>query len=124
MYVQVNIGRNVASVPMSEHHWGSFQASVLEALGELIEDVTGQMHINLGDYVETHRGEGHWGGTGEPEEESVHFSAVFSTNGATGSEVAEAMTAFTRELRYLAEQYGQEAIALITGSRLIKPRRR
>lgn len=122
-YVQINLGRNIGDVPMSPEFWVGFNRSSLRALEELVVDIEGP-DTNCNGRIERHLGVGHWD-QGEASEESVHYSVLIDVSKAKGpGEVAQAMTAFTRELRWLAESYGQEAIALITGSRLIKPKRK
>lgn len=117
MYVQVNIGRNVKGEPMQDTQWQAFQGDVRSAINDLIWDLAR-------DYkdieIETHRGTGYYN---RVEEQSVHVSFFIPVFGiiTTGPQTAAAMTSFTRHLRVLAREYGQDSIALITGSRLLKP---
>ena len=122
-YVQVNIGRNVGDEPMSDFLWVEFQNEVARALIDLIWDTEPDREASPStDEIEIHEGRGNWGGRGTPDEESVHYSILVETGKLPVGEFAHAMADFTRALRDLAGEFGQEAIALITGSRLLKPR--
>lgn len=105
MYIQVNMGRNIGNTPMEDNPWESFIAAVQDAL---IDHRASLDLANLDD-LEMHEGLGTWAdGT---EEESVHISGLFRDDyDLDGLRVT---------LRDIQIVYGQEAVALITGSELI-----
>lgn len=104
MYVQVNIGRNIANEPMAPTEWRRFNQSVIGALSDSHRSIT------CPD-TEIHRGEGSWvSEEGMVWEESAHISAFgydFDLDKLRGL------------LSGLAKEYNQDSIALITNSELI-----
>ncbi len=115
-YIQVNIGRNVGDVPMSDLRWLDFQNEVMHALLDLIADVENEPNFRT-SRIEIHDGVGSWGG--DREEESLHLSILLSPI-TPAPMTNRAMVSFKHRLQEIAAEYGQEAIALITGSRLLK----
>lgn len=113
-YIQVNIGRNVDNVPMSDELWDEFRENV--GMG-LVDAVIGSVKISDEHFeeivagVEYHFGTGTWDGGSE---DSCHIS-IFSP--------AEIEPEYLGRLRqYLADTkryYSQEAIALIVESELV-----
>lgn len=114
MYVQVNIGRNVGTEPMSAQRWQDFQQDVISSLNGF------QLYL---DYkapaitYEIHSATGTWDGI---EEESAHISTLVDTSKSEGRPLANAFTHLNKDLRDIAARYDQEAIALISGSKLLK----
>lgn len=115
-YVQANIGRNAHhAVELDETTWQGFIGKVRNVLLEIESDT-----IKPGadtHRVEVHYGWGEYNGQGEA---SAHVSLLIDRR-LDGDVMAHAMVKARRSLAQLAYDYGQEAIALITGSRLIKP---
>ena len=104
-YVQVNIGRNVGGVPMSDERWDRFHADITMAL---LKAYRGNGVPN----VSFHTGEGFWNDetTGELMSEESAYISTFADIDAFALRV---------DLARLRDEYGQDAIALIIGSDLI-----
>lgn len=119
-YLQVNIGRNVGDVPMSDLTWLDFQNAVLRGLVDLIWDTEPSRTAppSFGEIM-VHSGGGTWGES--VVEESVHLSYCLETGQLPAPQFARAITDFNNYLRGVADEYQQEAIAVITGSKLLKP---
>lgn len=96
VYVQANFGRNVGDEPMSDDQWNLFRADV---------------QVAFGVRTEAHFGQGTYDGVTE---DSCHVS---------GFVLGGRVEALEAELAALAAEYGQDSIALIVGSRLIKAAR-
>lgn len=97
-YTQVNIGRNINSKPMTQEKWEEFQAHVYILMSDCA------IEPNL----EIHNGYGHWDGMVE---ESTHISML--------SEDIVDLDRLRDGLVDLKKEYGQDTIALITGSELV-----
>lgn len=105
MYIQVNIGRNIGDTPMSDHQWDMFRLAVSQAIC---------LSVRSDDHVpetgnELHKGVGYWQ---DGEEESAHISRY--------DERGFDLVQLRNDLRGLANQFGQNTIALIAGSELIE----
>lgn len=96
-YIAANIGRNIDTMPLSLHHWQAFQAKTADAL-TLTTGTTAQV-INY---------DGEWQGTTE---DAAH---VFVLSPMPLTDKMRAL--LTESLSGLAEQYKQDAIALIEGT--------
>ena len=96
IYVQANFGRNIGIEPMSAERWEEFARRVATAF--LVD-------------TETHFGTGTYGGITE---DSAHVSGFMPTSGIPFLRV---------ELSDLAAEFGQDSIALVIGSELIKAAR-
>ena len=121
MYVQVNAGRNVGTVPMSDERWDRFYAELSWALGRYAADMTPGLEWT--DYAldaERHTGLGTWDGVTE---ESMHVSLYWDdATPADKRDYAADLAAgdtLRATLKALARGYGQDALALIVGSELI-----
>lgn len=111
MYVQINIGRNIGTIPMDIHTWLSFQGDVLIELEKSALSVPASIFVST---VEVHTGTGRWFDheTGEFVSED---SAKISFFDPAGFDLDTLRTA----LGELKLRYSQDNIALITGSELI-----
>lgn len=99
MYIQVNIGRNIDNEPMEVIKWGGFINDVKDAIYHSSESAGS---------IEVHHGTGVWDGH---EEDSVHVSLLAYR---LDTDLLENL------LASLAQEYGQESIALIVSqSKLI-----
>lgn len=115
MYIQANIGRNVADKyrdeygmnldpRMSDDLWAEFQNDVVSIFRQNAE------HSNAGEDLpsfQVHLGMGEWDGVVE---ESAHIS-IYWEHGFDLDMIRQALTA-------LAVDYGQDNIAFIVGSEL------
>ena len=107
-YAQLNIGRNVGTVPMDDKQWAWFIStaqSVLMGAQHLIPCGHGDAQRND---VQVHRGAGVWGGVAE---ESAHVSLYWET-GMDADYINE-------QAGVMARMFDQDAIAVITGSTLV-----
>ena len=102
MYAQINIGRNIADVPMPAERW---QAFIRGAERIMLAYVGGSSAE-----VEIHEGHGRWA---DVPEESAHISTFIDRD--LGTEWLE------RQVSRLCEEYEQDSIALIvtSGSKLV-----
>lgn len=107
-YAQLNIGRNVGSVPMDDKQWDWFISTAQSVL-------MGAQHripVNHGnaqrDDVQVHRGARVWGGVAE---ESAHVSLYWET-GMDADYITE-------QAGVMARMFDQDAVAVILGSTLI-----
>lgn len=92
--VVIGIGRNIGSIPMHDRAWTLFRADLRACLSEVVADVHG------------HTTESDWG-----EEQSYWLAGL-----------AVSLPVLEGGLADLARRYGQEAIALTTGTtRLVQP---
>lgn len=103
MYIQVNIGRNVLTMPMGEKFWNAFQEDVVRILDGYRE------HSDMGHEVpEIHLGTGVWDGRVEESAKiSLYHEGGFDLDG------------IREQLRQLKLKYLQDNIALIIGSELV-----
>lgn len=114
-YVQLNIGRGVTdSGPLTEYEWEQFQAEAKDLLLMLFQDLA--CKPVTGVTVEFHTGNGVWV---DHSEESVHISILIPVFVKSDQDAA-IMARFTRQVKQLAKDNHQEAIALIVGSKLVK----
>lgn len=114
-YVQLNIGRTVTDQgPLTDTEWETFQADAKDMLVELWQDLSGE--YRGAPTVEVHTGGGVWL---DHSEESAHLSILIPV-GVQHATQAVIMARFNRGLKILARNFSQEAIALITGSKLVK----
>jgi hypothetical protein len=128
MYIQANIGRNVAerdgsTRAMNDTAWLNFQNDVKEeVMMSLLAAGLGGL-VSLSSF-QVHTGTGEWNGV---KEESAHVSVYFDHDGRTydgtmGSWLdrrPDVRKALEVKLAYLAFQYGQDAIAfMVTDSHL------
>ena len=107
-YAQLNIGRNVGDVPMDAATWAEFIREARVALAESVVDTDGMRSTWLYDNTQAHYGRGEWGGVAE---DSAHVSLFAEQGMHVGN--------LKRWARDMAATYGQDAIALITGSELV-----
>ena len=115
MYIQVNAGRNVGTVPMSDERWGAFYGEITWALAWYAHTVTPSRA--WGEYLvdtERHTGQGTWDGVAE---ESMHVSLYWDDDTAPAdrdyARDLEAGNLLRATLRDLAREYGQDSIALV-----------
>jgi hypothetical protein len=118
MYIQANIGRNAANVPMSDTAWENFQNDVRDEILTAVWEWLG-VDIKPGDF-QVHTGMGEWDGVPE---ESAHASVYFDTDtsavalyregGKWTSRKDKVTQALETRLSRLAFAYGQDAIAFI-----------
>ncbi len=108
-YVQANIGRNTkgTDAPMTLGRWNEFVSEVANAIANAADRATsGQTLDYPANSIEVHRGMGTYGNV----EESAHISLVW----------ADFDIEHLREhLKDLADEFGQDCIALITSSELV-----
>ena len=107
-YAQLNIGRNVGSVPMDDKQWEWFigtAQSVLMGAQHRVPVTNGNAQR---DDVQVHRGAGVWGGVAE---ESAHVSLYWET-GMDADYITE-------QASVMARMFEQDAIAVVLGSTLI-----
>ena len=109
-YVQINIGRNVDGMPMSRKAWASFiDESAAALVYAATIDNAERRSMLRDDVVEIHTGTGSYGGI---REDSAHVS-MFHSDGIDADDVRAVMAD-------VAARYGQDAVALIVGSELVK----
>ena len=111
-YAQLNIGRNVGDVPMSDANWSWFKDSVADALASSVRMLHDVPRIEVRARIETHSGLGQWGEI-DPEE-SAHIS-IYWPGGLDVDYIND-------QARTLAAMFDQDAIAVIIGSTLATPR--
>jgi len=120
MYIQVNFGRNVGTVPMSQPLWDAFTSDVVRVIVHYAADMSGGEPVSYIADVELHNGYGTWGDTPE---ESRHLSLFWEDNTpADKRDYAADLKAGERlrkDLQEVADSYGQDNVALIVGSELI-----
>ena len=108
-YIQANIGRNYkgTDTAMSLADWNGFVTYVADTLGNGADRATSGQTLRMPwEHIEIHRGTGTYGNV----EESAHISLVWE----------EFDMDYIRErLAGLADEFMQDAIALIVGSELI-----
>ena len=107
-YAQLNIGRNVGNMPMDSATWAEFIREARVALAESVVFDDGAPSEWLYDSTQAHMGMGEWGGVTE---DSAHVSLYTERGMYVGN--------LERLARDMAATYGQDSIALITGSTLI-----
>lgn len=107
-YAQINIGRNVGDVPMDSATWAEFIREARVALAESVDwtDTT-VSYWAYGD-TQVHLGTGEWDGVAE---DSAHVSLYTERGMHVGN--------IERWARDMAATYGQDSIAIITGSTLV-----
>lgn len=118
MYVQINIGRGIDGEPMNMVMWEQFISDVADSLraagkNHLVRDVFGatmwlQSTVVADMPIEVHKGGGYWAGESE---ESAHISTYW--------ESGFRFDILKSDLLDLGGKYGQNTIALVTGSELI-----
>lgn len=109
-YAQLNVGRNVGSVPMDDSRWKwlvSTAQSVLMGAQHLVGN-SPMGNAQRGD-TQVHYGAGCWGGVAE---ESAHIS-LFWEQGMRVEYIRE-------QAAVVARMFEQDAIAVIIGSELIE----
>ena len=104
-YIQVNIGRNVGTTPMSDTDWDTFADEVAFAI---YHSANRREAFSTIDNIELHNGTGVYDGISE---DSRHISSFWED----GFDLDQLRT-MLRDTRVV---YGQDAIALIVGSELI-----
>lgn len=100
-FVSVTLGRNVGTEPMPREEWRAFR---LAARNNVQRNVTGW------EWCEEHKGTGQWEGV--PEQ-----SAKITVFGGTPN-LAEIQSAMIE----LCERYGQDAIAIASGTSFLAER--
>jgi len=119
MYIQVNFGRNIGNLPMNSEAWQSLDSELMSAIIACVQALCVSDDVD-DSIIERHLGVGLWVGA-DADEESTHLSTfVHSADIKAEDKGVQAMTQLSREIRRIAEWYCQDAIALITSSRLIK----
>lgn len=120
MYVQVNFGRNVGTVPMAPPLWDSFTSDVVRVIVHYAADMSGGEPVGYIADAELHDGFGTWDGV---EEQSRHLSLFWEDNTPADQRIFSddllAGERLRKDLRELADAYGQDNVALIVGSELI-----
>ena len=104
---ELRIGRNINGTPMDEIQWVTFIHKAACLLGQYGEE---------GSTIENHRGTGSWeneDGTVETED-----SAVVTLYGTTPLD-SFLRTTLKRDVAWLAEDYGQQAIAVVYGESVL-----
>ena len=111
MYVQLNFGRNIKNVPMDILTWNTFNGEIISALYDSTKAAPYSIYQTT---VEVHTGTGRWFDEDLNDyitEESCHVSFY----DPAGFDLEYLRT----KLRDLKARFGQDSIALITGSELI-----
>jgi hypothetical protein len=98
--VMVSIGRNIGNEPMSDRDWTAFVNATSNAIRR------------AGESPEIHFGHGTWDGI---REESAHITVYRHTD----TEIPR--TAIYERLAFLAEYFGQDAIALSISEPILIP---
>lgn len=110
-YAQLNIGRNVGTVPMDDTQWGRFiehaKAALAYGAGEDRRWFPAERDARIAQ-AQVHYGTGEWAGVAE---DSAHVS-LFAEDGIDVAKL-QAMASD------LASMFEQDAIAVILGSTLI-----
>lgn len=110
-YAQLNIGRNVGTEPMTDWLWEWFVDGAANLLVEAVKIRSfaseARPTVKRSD-VQVHRGQGEWDGVTE---DSAHVSLYWQHGIDTDL--------LTGALPSLAHMFGQDAIALVTGSTLV-----
>ena len=113
-YIQLNLGRGVADEdqgPLTDSEWCAFRADATDLL-KIISKTLGGEEAK----VEEHLGLGCWH---DQVEDSAHLSVCFDAT-ASRADTALAMAYFDQDVAQLAKDHHQSAIAMISGSKLIK----
>lgn len=107
-YAQINIGRNVGTEPMDAVTWAEFIEEARVALAEAADPADSAAPCWHYEATQVHRGTGEWGGV---REDSAHVSLFVEGGVHVGY--------LRRWARDAAATYGQDAIAIVTGSELV-----
>ena len=97
--VQITIGRNVGTVPMSDDQWGSFRADAETVMYLHTVPIDGPQFTP----VEFRASVSHFGGMAEESSIFIVFDSV-------------ALPSLSARLSRLARTYGQESIAMTRGA--------